>query len=532
MIKSFSILLLILFVKANLSAQVYNSGVPVDSLLYQGWIFDNQCFPDQTASLNFPSSVVTGMDHILIFTNVSVVNSMYVDGVGIINTGDSIIISASQTYFQFYFPSGGNLEFIIKAVGTPIVSGEEHGCNLEVLMTLGECWLFGIYGSFANVCHVDCVSTPGSLSLDVQVLPDLIDPCAVSPAVPTATNDCSTTIEGVADVLFPITDSGTTVITWTYDDGISVVTQTQNVTIGIEDGIVVNGVQLQAVEFGANYQWVDCNDNYSSIPGAVNQFYTPTETGNYAVQISRDTCSVTSDCIGYQVNCVSTPGSLSPDVQVLPDLIDLCAVSPTVPTATNDCSTTIDGVADVLFPITDAGTTVITWTYDDGISVVTQTQNITIDIDDEIVVNGVQLQAVEFGAIYQWVDCNDNYSSIPGAINQFYTPMETGNYAVQITQDTCSVTSDCIFVDFNVLVEKAAIDAHIYPNPTNGDINIESEILIDYIEIIDLQGRLLEKIRINSNNYNLKVTNFEDGHYFLMVHYGNKIDRMKFVKEK
>ncbi len=52
----------------------------------------------------------------------------------------------------------------------------------------------------------------------------------------------------------------------------------------------------------------------------------------------------------------------------------------TPPTATNDCGQQFTGTSDVTLPITTKGTTVVTWTYDDGNgNTATQTQIVVID---------------------------------------------------------------------------------------------------------------------------------------------------------
>ncbi|MGE0561720.1 MAG: T9SS type A sorting domain-containing protein [Flavobacteriales bacterium] len=50
---------------------------------------------------------------------------------------------------------------------------------------------------------------------------------------------------------------------------------------------------------GVNYQWLDCDNNYSIILGETNQSYTPTSTGNYAVEITNSTCVDTSVCVNF-----------------------------------------------------------------------------------------------------------------------------------------------------------------------------------------------------------------------------------------
>ena len=63
----------------------------------------------------------------------------------------------------------------------------------------------------------------------------------------------------------------------------------------------------------------------------------------------------------------------------LPDVTDICSVTPPTPTATDNCVGVVNGVPDVSFPITTQGTTTVTWTYDDGNgNTSTQTQNVVL----------------------------------------------------------------------------------------------------------------------------------------------------------
>ncbi|HPF50266.1 MAG TPA: GEVED domain-containing protein [Draconibacterium sp.] len=70
-----------------------------------------------------------------------------------------------------------------------------------------------------------------------------------------------------------------------------------------------------------------------------------------------------------------------PDNAALPDVTGECSVtSLTAPTATDNCVGLVTGALDATLPITTQGTTVVTWTYDDGNgNISTQTQNVIID---------------------------------------------------------------------------------------------------------------------------------------------------------
>ncbi len=78
------------------------------------------------------------------------------------------------------------------------------------------------------------------------------------------------------------------------------------------------------------------------------------------------------------IACAAT--TLTPDAVSLADSTSECSLTIiSAPTATNDCGYTVSGIPDVSFPVTTIGTTVITWTYDDGSgNIATQSQNIIV----------------------------------------------------------------------------------------------------------------------------------------------------------
>lgn len=64
---------------------------------------------------------------------------------------------------------------------------------------------------------------------------------------------------------------------------------------------------LTAATNGVTYQWIDCT-NDEPIPGETNQSFTPTVSGNYAVQLTNGSCVNTSECTNIQVVGISELG--------------------------------------------------------------------------------------------------------------------------------------------------------------------------------------------------------------------------------
>ena len=143
---------------------------------------------------------------------------------------------------------------------------------------------------------------------DLSSLSDLVGCTEVIPSIPTATDNCTGVINGIPDVAFPITTIGTSFINWSYDDGNGNTSiQTQQVTVyapvDITTSLNAEGVTITANDISAiGYQWIDCDNANAIIVGEINQSFTATTNGNYAVVVFGSFCSDTSAC----VNIVST----------------------------------------------------------------------------------------------------------------------------------------------------------------------------------------------------------------------------------
>lgn len=77
-------------------------------------------------------------------------------------------------------------------------------------------------------------------------------------------------------------------------------TATREVTIHVSEELNptldLQETTLSTQSFAA-YQWLDCDNNYAAIAGANFQSYTPSNTGNYAVQVTLNGCVDTSACM-------------------------------------------------------------------------------------------------------------------------------------------------------------------------------------------------------------------------------------------
>lgn len=79
--------------------------------------------------------------------------------------------------------------------------------------------------------------------------------------------------------------------------GLGCASVTIDVTPPINTFVIQQGATLTALMPNANYQWLDCNNNFAAIPGATSNVFTPIDlVGSYAAYIYIGDCADTSDC--------------------------------------------------------------------------------------------------------------------------------------------------------------------------------------------------------------------------------------------
>ncbi len=230
---------------------------------------------------------------------------------------------------------------------------------------------------------VDDVTAPVP---DVAALPDVIAQCQVASITPpTSTDNCSAVVTAVTSTSFPITTQGTTVVTWSYDDGNgNVITQNQNaiiqdVTAPVPD--LGNLPDVIAECSVASITAPSATDNCSGfVVGTTATTFPITTQGTTVITWTYTDANGNASTQNQNViiTDVTAPAA---DLAVLDDVTGICQVTTlTAPSASDNCSGTVLGTTTATLPITTQGTTTIVWTYDDGNgNFSTQTQNIVID---------------------------------------------------------------------------------------------------------------------------------------------------------
>ena len=122
--------------------------------------------------------------------------------------------------------------------------------------------------------------------------------------------------------------------------------------------------------------------------------------------------------------------------------------------------------------------------------------DLTVDgVDTTINVLVDTLTALQGGATYQWLDCNNNFSPIQGETSQSFSPSESGAFAVEISQSSCVDTSGCRELVLTGVGHDSYFqpEISIAPNPAQGFIfySTNETVILRQISILDLTGREL-----------------------------------------
>ncbi|MEW6469731.1 MAG: SBBP repeat-containing protein [Bacteroidota bacterium] len=160
------------------------------------------------------------------------------------------------------------------------------------------------------------------------------------------------------------------------------------------------------------------------------------------------------------------------------------------------------------------------------------TINLTIDPDTSVSATSTTLSSNAIGAIYQWVDCNNNYAPVSGQINQLFTPSSSGNYAVIVTQNNCTDTSSCHSISLaDVYENHFSLLGQLFPNPSDANFTIILNGQFDFvrISITNSMGQLvLEKTYQHANQIQ-ECIHAPSGLYFIELVAGGNVVRTRLV---
>jgi hypothetical protein len=136
-------------------------------------------------------------------------------------------------------------------------------------------------------------------------------------------------------------------------------------------------------------------------------------------------------------------------------------------------------------------------------------------------------------ATYQWIDCANDYTEIPGETNSFMKLNNTGSYAVVVTTDNCTDISECFKVENLNTTSSSDYEIEIFPNPSSSGIyiNTNKNFVFASVKVYDILGKLVDEIKINNNELIYYDFNQPKGVYVLSMLIDGKTYLKKIVKQ-
>jgi PKD repeat protein len=111
---------------------------------------------------------------------------------------------------------------------------------------------------------------------------------------------------------------------------------------------------------------------------------------------------------------------------------------------------------------------------------------------------------------YEWNPGGETTSEITG--------LSFGNYYVTVIDENGCTESTSVYVDFyEAISDMDNMNSYtIYPNPTNGIINIDfNSIETETIIITDMLGKQLQEVKITNSKSQIDMTDYKQGIYFI-----------------
>ncbi|MBN2891579.1 MAG: T9SS type A sorting domain-containing protein [Bacteroidales bacterium] len=313
---------------------------------------------------------------------------------------------------------------------------------------------------------------------DVVVLPDVAGECFVdlSTYSVTATDNCGM-IYGVADQTY-FNMSGTYTVTWTYDDGTFMVTQTQTVIVTDETAPVADVAMLDDIVG-------ECDATVT---------FTPTATDNCAGTINATTIDpLYYDMQGtYTITWIYDDGNGNSITQTQNVVVS------------DQTAPTISCISDIVVDADASNTYSVTGFAFDA----TGNDNCTVDM---------------FYNDYSMTETLDGTVFMPGTYTITWTIEDEAGNMVE-----CSY-----MLTVNPYVGLQTIDAinvSVFPNPTTGLVNVQNAKGYK-LQVTDISGRILQTVNATSETTTVDLSQYANGMYFIQIVDNGVVSSVKVIKK-
>lgn len=153
------------------------------------------------------------------------------------------------------------------------------------------------------------------------------------------------------------------------------------------------------------------------------------------------------------------------------------------------------------------------------------------NLDNTITASASTLASNDTNGNYQWINCDIN-APIVGETNQIFTPTTSGNYAVEVSNGSCTELSACVNFSFLTSEEFQPHEIKVYPNPVTSFIKIDNTTNTEIdITINSISGKVIQKTNSRKAQVEIKLDSTASGVYFVTVKSKTKASTYKIVKE-
>ena len=307
-------------------------------------------------------------------------------------------------------------------------------------------------------------------------------------------------------------------------------TATLNLTI---TPLTNNGSVTTSICAGASYTWPANGQTYTSAQSGLTEVTNcNTATLNLTVTPSSINTIPISACGAYLWNGTTYTSSgvyTGTTTNCVTESLDL-TITPL--TTTGSVTTSICAGGSYIWPANGQTYTSAQSGLTDVTDCNTATLNLTVTPIPSIPIitisnNNVLSIPSQVDATYQWILCTTGLN-LANQTNTSFSPTLNGIYAVEVTNNCGTTTSECVTIN-NMSLSEISKTISIYPNPTDAEIIISglSNAEIEF-QIHDATGRLIFN-GISSNQDNvIDVKDISTGIYYLIL---NGFSPIKFVKE-
>ena len=168
-------------------------------------------------------------------------------------------------------------------------------------------------------------------------------------------------------------------------------------------------------------------------------------------------------------------------------------------------------------------------------SIVTLDLTINTVSDITTTLSGTTITANNTNATYQWLDCKNNNTEIAGATNQTYTATASGEYTVELTENSCVDTATCVAIASTAGIAESSFEGQlrVYPNPTQGEVTLDfgkAHASIT-VTVYDIHSRLVQTQSFShADKVNISLDQ-PKGVYFVHVASADEKAIIRLIKE-